>query len=80
MSNCVVQGIPTLVLLDKTGNLVTDDGRTGVSEDPEGKNFPWRPVPFEDAFYKNEQCFLLDKSGGKVAASSVLVCFLCLRT
>ncbi|XP_071448295.1 nucleoredoxin-like [Hetaerina americana] len=38
-----VQGIPTLVLLDAKGNVITDEGRIEVTEDPEGLNFPWHP-------------------------------------
>jgi nucleoredoxin len=41
-----VQGIPTLVILDpNTGNLITQDGRAEVEEDPEGLKFPWKPEP-----------------------------------
>jgi nucleoredoxin len=38
-----VQGIPTFVILDKDGAVVTTDARGSVSEDPEGANFPWKP-------------------------------------
>jgi len=38
-----VRGIPTLVLLDESGNLITTDGRATVSGDPTGQNFPWLP-------------------------------------
>ncbi|XP_067014881.2 nucleoredoxin [Anabrus simplex] len=38
-----VQGIPTLVLLDADGHLITDDGRGEVNEDPDGLSFPWYP-------------------------------------
>jgi len=38
-----VQGIPTFVILDQDGAVVTTDARGEVSEDPEGKNFPWKP-------------------------------------
>jgi len=38
-----VQGIPTFVILDQEGAVVTADARGEVSEDPEGKNFPWKP-------------------------------------
>jgi len=38
-----VQGIPTLVFVDpKTGKTLTDDGRSAVMGDQEGKNFPWK--------------------------------------
>ena len=38
-----VQGIPTLVLLDQSGALITVDGREGVGEDSDGTAFPYRP-------------------------------------
>ena len=38
-----VQGIPTLVVLDPQGELITNKGREKVSSDPEGKDFPWTP-------------------------------------
>ena len=45
-----VSGIPSLVILDgATGETITLDGRTAVSEDPTGKEFPWRPPTFWDA-------------------------------
>jgi len=45
-----VNGIPSLVILDgKTGDLITTDGRSAVSEDPEGANFPWKPPTLWEA-------------------------------
>jgi len=44
-----VQGIPTLVIIDKDGNTITTDGRSAVTEDPEGENFPWVPPTFAEA-------------------------------
>jgi len=39
-----VKGIPTLVILDgATGEVVTTEARSKVSEDPEAKEFPWKP-------------------------------------
>jgi len=37
-----VQGIPTFVIIDQDGALVTADAREEVSADPEGENFPWK--------------------------------------
>ncbi|KAL8592663.1 hypothetical protein ACOMHN_037603 [Nucella lapillus] len=37
-----VSGIPCLVLVDKDGQTVTTEGRSKVSEDPTGQNFPWK--------------------------------------
>lgn len=38
-----VRGIPTLVLIDENGKTITKDGRSAVTGDPEGRDFPWRP-------------------------------------
>merc|ERR1712054_645881 len=43
-----VQGIPTLVIVDKEGKTITTDGRSAVTEDPAGENFPWIPPTFAD--------------------------------
>merc|ERR1712022_96087 len=43
-----VQGIPTLVIVDKEGNTITTDGRSAIAEDPAGENFPWIPPTFSD--------------------------------
>jgi len=41
-SKCGVQGIPSLCILDKEGNIISKGGRGAVEEDPEGKDFPWK--------------------------------------
>jgi len=41
-----VRGIPTLVLLDGEGNLISKDGRGLLTEDPEG--FPWPQKTFDE--------------------------------
>merc|ERR1712012_756741 len=38
-----VQGIPSFVILDTEGNVITKEGRDAVSNDPKGDNFPWKP-------------------------------------
>lgn len=38
-----VQGIPSLVILDGEGKLVSAKGRSFVSNDPRGEEFPWVP-------------------------------------
>jgi len=41
-----VTGIPTLVLLDaSTGVVINDDGRSTVTSDQAGADFPWTPKP-----------------------------------
>lgn len=37
-----VQGIPTLVIVDSSGKVITKEGVSAVSEDPTGEEFPWR--------------------------------------
>lgn len=37
-----VKGIPTLVLLDDVGNVITKDARTMIPKDKAGIGFPWR--------------------------------------
>ena len=41
----VMLGIPTLVIVDQDRKLVTTQGRGAVSNDAEGKDFPWYPKP-----------------------------------
>merc|ERR1712107_854810 len=44
-SLCKVEGIPSFVIFDKDGTLITRDGRAAVSGDPTGDEFPWYPKP-----------------------------------
>lgn len=43
-----VNGIPSLVILDSELNVVTTDGRSAVSADPEGVDMPWWPKPVKN--------------------------------
>ncbi|CAK0878798.1 unnamed protein product [Prorocentrum cordatum] len=43
-----VNGIPSLVILDSDGKIITTEGRVAVSEDPTGAEFPWRPRPVKE--------------------------------
>jgi len=45
-----VQGIPSVVILGPTGELITSDGRAAVSADPTGEEIPWKPKTFEEIF------------------------------
>merc|ERR1712113_254291 len=38
-----VQGIPSFVIVDAEGAVITKDGREAVSKDPTGEKFPWTP-------------------------------------
>ncbi|TKS80891.1 Nucleoredoxin [Collichthys lucidus] len=40
-----IQGIPTLILLDTEGHMITRQGRVEVLNDPECRLFPWHPRP-----------------------------------
>jgi nucleoredoxin len=55
-----VQGIPSFVIVDGEGKTITKDGRSAVSEDPEGKNFPWKPKTMKEIF---EGVQLVSKTG-----------------
>ena len=38
-----VRGIPTVVILDDSANVITKDGMAAISADPTGEDFPWKP-------------------------------------
>jgi thiol-disulfide isomerase/thioredoxin len=40
-----VEGIPSLVILDKDGSVINKEGRNAISGDPTGADFPWHPKP-----------------------------------
>jgi len=40
-----VGGIPTVVIIDAGGSIISKDGRSSISADPTGENFPWYPPP-----------------------------------
>ena len=44
-----ISGIPSLLFLSgDDGHLITNEGRSIVMEDPEGKEFPWTPKPISE--------------------------------
>merc|ERR1719311_1320821 len=46
LSNAMnVEGIPSFVIVDKDGSVITKDGRAAVTGDPTGAEFPWYPKP-----------------------------------
>jgi len=65
-----VQGIPSLVILDAEGNIITADGRSKVASDPKGAHFPWRPRSFKeiigDQFRKGDTMMGKEAISGKV--------------
>ncbi|VDK64070.1 unnamed protein product, partial [Cylicostephanus goldi] len=38
-------GIPSLILLDQAGKVITNHGRSSLLEDPAGRYFPWKQRP-----------------------------------
>jgi len=54
-----VRGIPTLVVLDESGALITADGRSKIAKDPQGESFPWKPKSLSELLAGD----LLGKSG-----------------
>ncbi|KAK6016552.1 hypothetical protein OSTOST_17963, partial [Ostertagia ostertagi] len=40
-----ISGIPSLILLDSSGRVITNHGRSSLLEDPAGRYFPWGPRP-----------------------------------
>merc|ERR1712228_83406 len=68
-----VQGIPSFVVLNPDGTVLTTDGRSKVMNDPKGESLPdgWLPQPFNDVNddpspLNEEQCLIM--LGGAAAA------------
>jgi len=40
-----IRGIPSFVIIDKDGSIISKEGKGAVSGDPTGKDFPWHPKP-----------------------------------
>jgi hypothetical protein len=38
-----INGIPSLVIIGKDFSVINKEGRSALSSDPKGENFPWRP-------------------------------------
>lgn len=60
-----VSGIPSFIIINPDGSVITTDGRSKVMGDPSGKDFPtgWLPQPFNDvnddpSDLNEEQCVL----------------------
>jgi hypothetical protein len=46
MAKYKVKGIPSLVILDDLGNVITLDGRNKIPQDKAGIGFPWYVIIF----------------------------------
>lgn len=53
-----IEGIPALIIVDPSGNVVTTNGRNGVMSDPTGEKFPYYPEPADDLSEGVESCGL----------------------
>lgn len=64
-----VQGIPTIILLDSDGNLLNKDGRSAISSDPTGEEFPWRPKTLAELMSSAK---LLRKDAGEMNGADLM--------
>jgi len=62
-----VNGIPSFVIVDSEGKLVTDNARKGVESHPDGAEFPWRPKTFSEVFTGT----VVDKSGAETSLATI---------
>lgn len=62
----VSQGIPTLVIVDADGTIITKKGREGVMASPE--HFPWRPKGLREIITAGP---LLGPKGAKIETNAV---------
>merc|ERR1712151_987045 len=72
-----VQGIPSFVVLNSDGTVITTEGRAKVMSDPKGDNLPeaWLPQPFNDVNddpspLNEEQCVIM--LGGTASANDAV--------
>jgi len=63
-----VQGIPTVVILDADGKLITKDCRTAISSDPVGEDFPWRQKTLKEIL---DGAKLLGQEGKQLGAEAL---------
>jgi len=40
-----VEGIPSVVIIDSDGSVISKEGRGAIASDPTGESFPWYPKP-----------------------------------
>merc|ERR1712061_422912 len=63
-----VQGIPSFVILDPSGEVITKEGRDAVMKDPAGEKLPWYPPTAAEKaklILDNLGSDLVAKTGGK---------------
>jgi nucleoredoxin len=64
-----VEGIPSLIILNTDGEIITENGRGAVMQDPTGDNFPWAPIPVLEILQSTK---LVAKDGSKIAFSEAI--------
>lgn len=64
-----VSGIPSLVIIDENGKTITTDGRSAVSADPTGEDFPWIPKTAGELFAAAK---IVGKDGNQVSIAEAL--------
>jgi len=60
-----VQGIPSVVIVDASGELITKDGREAICSDPTGLKLPWNPPTKEE-----KKQMILDTLGSDLIAKA----------
>merc|ERR1712187_729683 len=74
-----VEGIPSFVVLNNDGTMITTDGRTKLMTDPKGETLPrgWLPQPFndvnEDPSDLNEEVCLIALGSEEAMCSAVKI-------
>lgn len=60
-----IQGIPTLVFVSGAdGSLINKEGRSVISQDPNGDNFPWKPETLVEIM---SGCKFTNKEGKEIS-------------
>jgi len=63
-----VSGIPSLIILDESGKVITTDGRSAVTDDDMVNKFPWKPPTLSDTL---SGATLVDNKGTEVSFQSL---------
>jgi nucleoredoxin len=63
-----VGGIPTIIILDADGKVITKDGRAAISSDCTGEDFPWKPKSFKEVM---AGATLINQAGQELTAEAL---------
>jgi len=63
-----VQGIPSVIILNAEGKVITKEGRAAISSDPTGEDFPWTPKTFQEIM---KGATFLSEGGKRVNAEAL---------